>query len=327
LKIFSFHNEFKANNNHIKKTNYKKNQSNIRFGNNLINNYHTQKIIENALKFHKSEIMRVEPYKVEQYFERLGIPATFKDGNDYARKFVAYCCYHASKIFKQLGYAIPTKLKLMDMTMIDPNSRHTLGACYYRSYQYRPSIFAPVENFPIRTTVFNTFQNPATIYIGKENRQVLLNWENMFELAKHDKEIGWSSSGHFLSTFIHEFAHNLHYHKLYSKYGAPEKTEMYAFNPSVDKIINALQRKIGSFSSTVSPAIGTMIEKDVSKYGASKLPETFAEAFTEEVLNNIDPFKLRLIKNPFPMKKDNDIITQVLHETFEGLVNDGKGLI
>lgn len=302
-----------------------KNRSDVHFGAKPLTDAQTQKIIEKAIKFHKTNILGTDPRDIEEFFAKLGVSASFQDGSEYARKFIAYGCYQASKIFKQLGFVIPPKLRSIDMEMIEPNGKNVLGACFFRSCDFRPTLFSAPEHFPIRTTVFNTFPRYNPTQVG--NKTMNLCWENMFEIAEHNKNVGWSSSGHFLSTFIHEFAHNLHYHKIYSTFGAPDKCDLYEYNPKVNNILKALQRNIGGFRSSVSPVYGLLIKRDISRYGASKLPETFAEALTEEILSNIDPITLRLSENPFPMKKSNEILTQILHEIYEGLVNDGKGYI
>ena len=57
-----------------------------------------------------ANIQNTHPERVEKYFELKGIPATFRRGSDYARKFVAYCCYNVAEMFNQLSHALPSRI-------------------------------------------------------------------------------------------------------------------------------------------------------------------------------------------------------------------------
>ena len=135
-----------------------------------------------------------------------------------------------------------------------------------------------------------------------------------------------------MSPFLHEFAHNLHFHKLYKKFGCPAPNQGYIYNPKTEIILKYLNLPIkDKYGNPVkNPCISYEVRKQLntsSEYGSSLLPETFAEEFTREIVNNLEYFKLRLTRNPFPLAKNNPTLQQILYETWEGLIADGKGLI
>ena len=67
--------------------------------------------------------------------------------------------------------------------------------------------------------------------------------------------------------------------------------------------------------------------KESSGYGSTLLPELFAEEFSRAVIKNLDPVHLTLKRNPFPITTTNKDFNSVLYETWEGLIDDGQGLI
>ena len=87
--------------------------------------------------------------------------------------------------------------------------------------------------------------------------------------------------------------------------------------------------RIGLFYEPMSMTIsGLLVYKRLLKECfVDGTPETFAEEFTREIVNNLEYFKLRLTRNPFPLAKNNPTLQQILYETWEGLIADGKGLI
>ncbi len=278
-------------------------------------------LYKKSLSYHNAGILRTNVSQIEKYFEKSGIPAFFREGTDYGKKMVAYGCYHASEIFKQMSYQRPTYLGMIDFRRIPQENVHNAtGLC--ASF---PNVVSPTEVYPIRSVLFNTFSdNIPTVIDGAE---IQLNWENFFTVVQHSKDTNFLSAGHFLSPFIHEFAHSLHNHHLFSKFGAPVADAGYAYNPYISNLYAKLNVNLDKNNPFVSTSISNLISQDVSSYGATNLMETFAEAFTKDVLSCIDMFTLRLTKNPFSSTNRNPVLTQVLSETFEGLVGDGAGLI
>lgn len=300
------------------KNNYADNQQkrqSVSFG---VNYTKSDLIYRSSILYHKANIIKTTPSKVEEYFRQQGIPAFFQEGSDFARKMVAYCCYHTSEIFSQLHYIKPKQIGIADFRRLNSDAT---GLCFYG-----PSMYSRTETYPARAVLFNTFAGDKKSNV--EGKNIVLDWENFFDISMENKKNNFLSSGHFLSPFIHEFAHSLHYHKIFSKFGVPFNDPAYIYNPNSQIILDKLNMKLDNTNPYVSSSIVKNITQNISQYGAILLPETFAEAFTKAVLEHIDVFSLRLIENPFPMKNNgNNILNQVLYETFEGLVGDGAGLI
>ena len=72
-----------------------------------------------------------------------------------------------------------------------------------------------------------------------------------------------------------------------------------------------------------------MIREKISTYGATSLFEAAAEDLTREILNpdNIDYMSLELKSNPLPARNPDGTVASVVYEAWNGLVNDGEGLI
>lgn len=273
-----------------------------------------------SVLFHKANIYKTNPIAIEKYFDKLGIEATFREGSEYAKKFVSYCCYQAAEIFKQLHHTLPIKIDLTDFRKLNTEAT---GICNYGTIR-QPKFY------PIRSVIFNTFEENKPVLINSQ--RTYLNWENYDVLQKDNFERGFLSVKHFMSPFIHEFAHSLHYHKLFSKFGCPEPQPYYPVNPNANIILQKLNIPLmqnGKLARNpfVSTDIINSLDKEISHYGATLLPETFAEAYTKDVISCMDLFNLRLTQNPFPTKNMTPEVNQVLNEIWEGLVGDGAGLI
>lgn len=262
---------------------------------------------------HHANIMGTQPERIEKYFEQQGIPATFRAGSEYAKKFVAYCCYQASEIFKQLRHVLPSSIDMYDFSKLNPKPNATALTTY-----------GPMFKYPVRTVLFNTFEEKlfTTSYTG---RQIPLNWENFFEYQVSQYRNGSLSTPHFLSPFLHEFAHSLHDDNLFRLKGCHIAGSPYKYEPKVGPLMEVLNKPI----SELNPNLGQTIENirhSISIYGGTTLPETFAEYYTNNAINNMDLFSLRLTSNPFKFKEDKNILA-ILSEAWDGLVGDGKGLV
>ena len=281
-----------------------------------------------SLDYHFGQIHNIDPFRIEQYFAQNNIQAFFREGTDYGKKMVAYCCYHASEIFKQLHYPQPRFVGIVDFRRIRDAETAT-GLSFYASQQ-----ISPYEVYRPLTAIFNTFYDKRPIY-KKNGKEIPVDWEHFIEVMEESKNSGFLSTFHFMSPFIHEYAHNLHYHKIYSLKGAPEHIPGYKYNPNVltdvfykmNRDLYNPPKKTNYIANYIAKYLPEAIAKDISYYGSTALPETFAEAFTKEVVQCLDPFSLRLVKNPFPMKSNNELINKVLYETYEGLVGDGRGVV
>lgn len=256
-------------------------------------------IYQKSLIKHNAIAKQINVNTVREYFHSLGIPYDMSGFHPDIQKIIGYCCFNTSEIFRQLNMVLPVKLV---SEFID--SRGTLGACYYGSGY----------NKPIRTVVFNP------------------NYDWTDYITRFNDNNGHFSTGHFLHPFIHEFVHNINYHRIYSKFGCPEPNPMYYYNPDTARIMNALNSKIYDDNGNVinNKYISDDVRitlKDSSRYGSTLLPETLAEEITRNIVNCLDLMDLRLNKNPFPVYIQNPKLNQVVYEAWEGLIDDGQGLI
>mgnify|MGYP002857694182 CR=1 FL=1 len=287
---------------------YKKGIGHISFGETLIQDYLYDKSLDKHIHLAKD----INPKDVEDYFYKLGVPCTIRQGSSKTQKVIAYCCFNAAEIFRQINHpsvVLPLKIDMEEMPALAPGL-YPIAGCYP----------GPVyeKGYPVRTVVFNS----------------LYDWDNHMEKSKEIQKLdgGFHSSGHFLQTFIHEFGHNVHNHHLYSKYGSPFPSEQYVYNPQVANILQALNMKIYDEKGNVVynpyvPEQTRLVMKKSSGYGSTLLPETFAEEFARAIINCMNPMNLRLTKDPFPIMTANPELNAVLYETWEGLVADGKGYV
>ena len=273
-------------------------------------------IYEMSFLKHKNNISKIDPTVVEGYFNALGVPADFNQGSDFTRQFIAFCTFHTAEIFRQLNFSLPVKISIANFSDIFPENscENAIGLCHYG-----PDV---ILGFPVRTVLFNSFETPQKKGF----------WENHFQNQKYNKEINFLSTKHFLSPFLHEFAHNLHFHKLYSKFGCPYINQGYQYSPNAQTVMKLLNLPIKDMNE--KPVENPFISYEVrnalntsSRYGSTLLPETFAEEFTRTVADNLNYMTLKLKRNPFPMAISNPTLQQVLYETWEGLIADGQGLI
>lgn len=274
--------------------------SDVSFGNKLINDY----IYDKTIMKHVRDAMAINPAVVEDYFESLGVPCTFRAGTEEMRKIAAFCCFHSAEIFRKLNLVLPKKIDL------EPASTdNIIGVCYYRSDSWK--------KYPIRTVTFNT----------------RFDWTDYIQRFKTSQGNGYFSTNHFLHPFIHEFGHSVHYNNFYSRWGCQEGRQGYVYNPDVESRLERLNIQMYDKNGApknmreITPQVRNIMNRDSSRYGAVQLPELFAEEFTRAVLNEINPATLRLEGNPFPIKNLTPEMRALLKETWEGWVGDAQGLI
>lgn len=286
--------------------------SSIPFKGTLIQRYMNENeyfLYNKFLNHHIKSAEEVNPELVEQYFNALGIPCNIKMGTEKTRKVIAYCCYNAAEIFRQINMPLPVRIDMEENSNNSNPNLKTIASCYYGpNYQ---------RGFPIRTVTFN---------VGYD-------WDHHMENSYTDNNNKFHTSGHFLQTFLHEFGHNVHFDKLYSKFGCPYPNQGYNYNPNMMNIMNILNMKIYNNDGSINynnPYISSTVRglmKQSSGYGSSLLPELFAEEFAKALLICMGPRDLKLYKNPFPIITSTPELDQVIHETWEGLIADGKGYI
>lgn len=279
----------------VEKSIYSKGFSNVSFGINMVQDY----IYEKSLVKHRHLIDEINPREVENYCESLNVPCSIKKGRTLKdNQVIAYCIFNGMEIMRQLKMPLPARIDMQAF----PN--RTLAACYY--------IADAQKGFPIGTVVYNLNQD----------------WARLLDtsLAEHKAKDKFHTTNHFLHTTIHEFGHNVHYDKLYRKFGSPTPDPRYVHNEGVYYILEKLNMKPDGENPYITPKVRDIM-KQSSGYGSSLLPELFAEEFANAVISNMDFMTLRMERNPFPIKNLSPEMLQVLSETWEGLIGDGQGLI
>lgn len=261
---------------------------------NILRSYLYQKSI---IK-HKNLAKQIDTSLVKDYFNALGIPYDMSGFSQETQKVIGYCCFNTAEIYRQRNLPLP--LRLASEAADNPG---IIGSCYFRS-----------GKFPLRTVTFN----------------LNYNWENYIENFSDNG--GHFSTNHFLHPFIHEFVHNMNNDRIYSKFGAPEPSSLYVYNPNVMNIIGPYNAKIYDQDGNILK--DKYISEDVrialtssSGYGSSLLPETVAEEITRGIVECLDLMELRLKRDPFPIYIQNSKLNQIVYEAWEGLINDGQGLI
>ncbi len=285
----------------IKKSIYSKGASAIPFGISMIQDY----IYEKSLVKHRHMIDEIDPRLVEGYCRSLGVPCAIDKGRTPKdNQYIAYCVFNAMEIMRELKMHLPARIDMEYKE--DPR---TLAWCYY----------GPGDNgMPIGGIAFNI------------NRD----WANELEvsLENHKNKDNFHTANHFLQTTIHEFGHNVHYDKLYKKFGCPWPDSRYFYNPNMYRIMEKLNMKLYDDDGTPvqNPYISNEVRnimKQSSGYGSTLLPELFAEEFAKAIIDNMDFMTLKMERDPFPIRNVSPELYQVLYETWEGLIDDGQGLI
>lgn len=271
-------------------------------GKNLLFDY----LNDTTLAMHQLEAQRLDLDLLNKLFnEQFHIPFDLSGVSEAAAKVIGYCCFHTAMIFRQIKQPLPTMIGIEKVAQ-ESGEGITIARCFWGN-----------RTFPIRAVTFNS----------------LYDWENAIVNAKStSNENGYHSSYHFLQTTIHEFAHNAHFHHLYSKFGSPDPAPGYTYNPKVYDIMSKLNFPIYDKDGNITnnQFISTSVRntmKESSGYGSTLLPELFAEEFSRAVIKNLDPVHLTLKRNPFPITTTNKDFNSVLYETWEGLIDDGQGLI
>ena len=276
---------------------YDKGSYNIPFAasTNILRNY----LYPKSVLKHKNLADQIDPSVVKDYFNSLGIPYDMSGFSSEIQKVIGYCCFHTTEIYRQANLPLPVRLACEVA-----DSPGIIGSCcYYRS-----------GKFPLRTITFNMAHD----------------WTNYIE--RFDDGGGHFSTGHFLHPFIHEYVHSMNNHQIYSKFGSPNPSPLYVYNPNVERILGPYNADIydeyGNVAKNkyVSEEVRLAL-KSSSRYGEQLLPETVAEEITRGIVDCLDLMTLRLTKNPFPIHIQNSKLNQIVYEAWNGLINDGQGLI
>lgn len=264
---------------------------------------------------HAENIAKIEPGRIENYCASLGVDCSLKDAKTKADKqFLGYSIYKTMEMMRQLNLPLPTSIFVYDLgpkelalTSVEPGTKVV-------------SIIPPRKAaVPARSIIYNR-QEPWEAYLYKNSMEMMNPSDN------------FNSTKHFLHPSIHEFAHSAHLDKIYSKFGAPFPDNRYPYNPNTAKLIDKLKTplfdKYGNPVDVnfISPFAKAVMSKS-SEYGQTMLAELLAEEFTRAIIEHMDFNTLRLKSYPFDQNKLSPALNGILQETWEGLIDDGKGHI
>ena len=264
------------------------------------------------------------PY-VSNNFRTVGIDADF----GYNRP-VACCCVVVYNIFDYLSknynlpfWAKPPSIRIYnDHELLIPKLKGSLGFCIPES-QY---VLMDQPAFEARSLFLNNAYNTTNAIDDVANK----NYQNR-----------WSSTDHFLHTYIHEWAHNIHIDILYrtfgydgmcprararynSWYGAP-----YDPNPSVNGVQHLIQN---IFPKSYSDKEKEKIKKEISQYAAGTITpdgrkiggnpfEVVAEYMTKNIVETLDKNTLLPTRNPFANGNNNsNEVNEIISKAWRGII-------
>ena len=155
-------------------------------------------------------------------------------------------------------------------------------------------------------------------------------WPAIQSYAIDSKLYNFSSSGHFLKVFLHEFMHNVQAKKLVELASKERKGDILnspAFieirqKPWIDtsKLILDAGKSLSNFK------VKALVENKVSDYGATAPADMFADTGAKMICDNLDMRTLRPQKNPFTFKylEQDKFLMKMMddfyHGKFEGYV-------
>ncbi len=205
----------------------------------------------------------VNPVNVEnQIYKRMGIPAHFE--ND---KYLASLSAITLNIFKKLKLPLPTGLKKA------PLEPHVRASCSTSD----------------RVVTFNSLMD----WSDTQEEQILERMNNLV------------SSGHFLRTPIHEFMHSVHLVNLH-KLAAEKQQRIANLGGWLKQTFGTIDYKArmindgGTFFKNGNAS--RYIYENVSKYGATRPVEMFADKCAQMIADTLDYKTLLPKKHPFAFK-------------------------
>lgn len=249
----------------------------------------------------KKQISSCNTQKVSAEFSRYGIPTDFKEN-----KVIAWSSLKCLQIIQSLNskynlnLALPSGIFVEDFTNLDiPENQNILGFC---STVPRAFLKNSKKMFPGKTIFFNRYPN-------KECSDKSFTWNNINVVADYKKEVGDSSTNHFLDIILHEFVHAIHFDHLLKNLG-----------PS--KYIELLQnlKKIEETNSFKNKYLKT-ISKQNCLYAGTDPMECIACDMSKRIIKSLETFKLRPTENftkESPYRKHNFL------ERYMSLVFDSK---
>lgn len=224
------------------------------------------------------EIQQTDVFTISKKLAEKGIITDFK-GN----KFVAWCCYKTVEIFEQLNKKFKQRLALPKGIFVEDFERLNIN---------NPNKMSFCNIFPLNNLVkgSNRQFNGETLFFNAKNdltdQNELQDWSKIDNIADYNYSKGISATDHFLDTFLHEFSHIAHEHRVLKKRG------LIKLEKSLDDSKNKL--KIESYKDKY----GAKISK-ICNYALSSPFEAIACDMSRIISRCLDKERLILTTNPF----------------------------
>lgn len=203
-------------------------------------------------------------------------------------KFLASMTALTLNIFQKLRLPLPTGIK------VAPQKGNIAGSC-------------------------STYTREITFNANED-------WSDVQYCMIYQKLENWSSSGHFLSTPVHEFMHSVHLFNLHKL--AAQKQQI------VDSLYSKMLRdflKMDFKTTMINQAGSPLINKNanravnqkVSEYGSSTPAEMFADIGAKMITYNLDRKTILPSKNPFVFKDftEDKHMMQIMNDVWKGNVS------
>ncbi len=249
----------------------------------------------------KRQISSCNVQKVSAEFSRFNIPTDFKDN-----KVIAWASLKCLQIIQSLNskynlnLALPNGIFVEDFTNLDiPDDQNLLGFC---TTIPSPFLKNSKKMFPGKTIFFNRYPN-------KDCSDKSFTWNNISVIADYKKEVGDSSTNHFLDIILHEFVHVIHCDHLLKKLGPSKYIEL------LQKI-----KKMEETNSFKNKYLKIILNKNCLYAGTDPM-ECIACDMSKRIIEGLEKSNLRLIENVIkisPYRKHNFL------ERFMSLVFDNK---
>lgn len=223
----------------------------------------------------------VNPITVQnEIYKKFSIPADFKGD-----KFLASIVALSLNIFKKLNLPLPTMITKAPL-------EEDVSACC-RTMD--------------RSVVFNS----------------LVDWSDTQFEAIVGKLQGITSTGHFLKTALHEFMHNVNIYRLQELAQKKMQQVNSIKSPNIRKLLSMdfytpkIKEGIYPFKDKVT---ADYIEKNVSKYAATKPVEMFADIGAKMITDNLNYKTLLPQRHPFAFKDftEDKYLMQIMNDVWNG---------
>ena len=230
----------------------------------------------------KQEIRHCDVSKITNEFQRLGIPADFKNN-----KVIAWCCLKSTEIIQflnenyKLNLGLPRGIIVENFNILRNANTESDAFC-----SAIPAILYRGDDFILPENVIFINEYPEFKYSGGNKF-----WEKIDEYSDWNYNNNTAPSDSFLHIFLHEFSHVIHNKNILKQFGAEAYIDKY-INTMDAKFLHDFQNKYGTLFSKLCP------------YAGSSPFEAIACDLGTRIINNLDknslmPKENMLLNSPY----------------------------